>query len=702
MRLRPLPCLISLLCLPGLALADEAVELPQVMVTTATKTERALDASTVSVQVISETEIQELGAVTLRDVFLNIGGVHVDPGRETASIRGVGGTGTLWLLDGRRIAGEVGGSYELDRISAASIERIEIVKGPMSVLYGADSLGGVINIITKRPREKLEGTLDFSGGANTHGDAGKYTLAGDLRGGHGATEFSLNLSAIRNEPYTERETAQLRVSGNGKQIPPSQSPVPAVQKNLKDSYPQDVSYRDQAEIYTLGGRLTQRIGERVKIGLEAALLKETRDGYAIGQNHPTNYTTPQGRVQAFNVPVHQTDDNERVDLAATLDFKASDQLDFAWRSYRSHYKKINEITAVHWRDMGYSSETASASTSQNATVTLLSHELTATWRPAAAHTVLAGAEYRDEDREATTFNTLGTAETRHARYQSLYSQHEWAVRPDFDFVWGLRHDDISNAEAHTSFKAGAIYTFTPRARLRANFAQGFRAADLRELFINRYTPSGRLLGSEVVDATLGKTATELKPETSNNVEIGLGGKDKNWRYDIALFHNEIKDRIEQMAEAPRGVAYRSFRNVSEARIQGTEASAGLRLMPGLWLNASATVLEAENQQTGQRLEFTPRQLFTVSADYSPNTEYKFKLIVQHTGDQYYTLAREGKTQGAMADAYTFVNLKASWLPKAVPDTEFYAGVDNLFDQSVDPILGSAIGPYLYIGARHFF
>ena len=59
----------------------------------------------------------------------------------------MGGTGTLFLIDGERLAGEVKNPYDLDRIPASMIERIEVVKGPMSTLYGADAVGGVINII---------------------------------------------------------------------------------------------------------------------------------------------------------------------------------------------------------------------------------------------------------------------------------------------------------------------------------------------------------------------------------------------------------------------------------------------------------------------------------------------------------------------------------------------------------------------------
>ncbi|HBQ44813.1 MAG TPA: TonB-dependent receptor, partial [Thiomicrospira sp.] len=82
-------------------------------------------------------------------------------------------------------AGEVKNPYDMDRISASMIERIEVVKGPMSALYGADAVGGVINIVTKQPEDGFRADVAVLGGANADGDGANKQLSANVRGGVG-------------------------------------------------------------------------------------------------------------------------------------------------------------------------------------------------------------------------------------------------------------------------------------------------------------------------------------------------------------------------------------------------------------------------------------------------------------------------------------------------------------------------------------
>ncbi|HID02606.1 MAG TPA: TonB-dependent receptor, partial [Desulfobacterales bacterium] len=174
-------------CLPVAALAVLPIQVIAgentfdmgTMTVTATKSEKNIDGVTASVDVVTNKEIETIGAANLKDVFEKTPGLSLQYGtfpaassasKSSVSIRGLGGTGTLFLIDGRRMAGEVKNPYDLDRIPAGMIERIEIIKGPMSVLYGADATGGVINIITKQPEKGFAGSVNVRGGTNKDGD----------------------------------------------------------------------------------------------------------------------------------------------------------------------------------------------------------------------------------------------------------------------------------------------------------------------------------------------------------------------------------------------------------------------------------------------------------------------------------------------------------------------------------------------------
>ena len=643
------------------------------------------------------------------------------------SIRGAGGKGTLLLINGQRVSGDTSFIYELDRIAASSIERIEVVKGPMSVLYGSDALGGVINIITKQPTKGMEGSLDASVGANTQGEGARYQVNGDMRGTSGAFGYSAWASVIKTEEYSEQEIAKTRVPRGAQrgQVPPSNSDLrlmpdgrntcvagtPRCQgvttpigQRISDQYVLDTTYREPADLVNLGATLEYSLTEDFKLGADLAYMHETRDGRFIGDTHPSNYLKPNGRerLPVFAIPVEQSFQNERFDIALRAGWELSDSLRLNWRSYSSHYKKDETITTSEWTALGYGSQDASSSLSGTGEVETYEHELTATWAPVKEHTVLLGGSHRDETRTAPFFNTQGITESKGYNVAAFFLQDEWRVTDALGFIAGVRYDDISTADGKTSGNVGLTYAFDPAARLRASYAQGFRAAGLQETFINRLTPQGRLLGSDVVDLTLGKLAFDLKPETSDNFEIGLGGRGEGWNYDIAVFHNTIADRIERVVEAPRGRAYRTYRNISEARIQGLEAKAGYKIQPEIGLNVSMTLMDAKNQQTGERLEFTPEQLFNVSLDWRATSELKLKATAQYVGNQFYNDIRSGKPIPSTADAYALFNLHATYVPSGWHDMEFYAGIDNLFNNQVDTILGSNVGVYPYIGARKFF
>lgn len=200
--------LLSILT-PAAALAQtgpdgsDAKDLDKVVVT-ATKHAQAMRTAPATVSVIDRNDISQQPSADLLEVVQEVPGITLAPrqvgGRKTFSIRGLEGKHTLTLIDGRRISASddvVGHSdYQYGWMPLSAIEQVEIIRGPLSALYGSEALGGVVNMISRWPKEKWEGQFNLAGEhGEDGGDGGKAAayLAGPL-GNHSA----LRVNATRH------------------------------------------------------------------------------------------------------------------------------------------------------------------------------------------------------------------------------------------------------------------------------------------------------------------------------------------------------------------------------------------------------------------------------------------------------------------------------------------------------------------------
>jgi len=149
---------------------------------------------TASVSVLDQASIGQLNKTNLADLLESVPGVLIERqggpgGLAVASLRGGETNYTLVMLDGVAMndpGNSRGGAFDLGSITVESIERIEIVRGPQSAIYGADALGGVINIITLRPAKGHRQTLSISAGSDDYQQAGA-----SASGTSGAVDYAL-------------------------------------------------------------------------------------------------------------------------------------------------------------------------------------------------------------------------------------------------------------------------------------------------------------------------------------------------------------------------------------------------------------------------------------------------------------------------------------------------------------------------------
>jgi vitamin B12 transporter len=199
--------------LPGMALAQPAPDSQENLVVTATRVPEKLENIPAGVTVIDRKTIEERGYTTLVDALSAVPGVRVaqsgGPGSQASVfIRGTNSNHVLVLIDGVPVndPADPGGAFNFGVDTLADVERIEIVRGPMSSVYGSEALAGVINIITKHGRGAPHGHLTLGAGSPRQGIA-----QGDVSGGFGLWDYSANVQGLSERGFDQTPQREIPV-----------------------------------------------------------------------------------------------------------------------------------------------------------------------------------------------------------------------------------------------------------------------------------------------------------------------------------------------------------------------------------------------------------------------------------------------------------------------------------------------------------
>lgn len=188
----------SLLIIPGLlacavAQANDALSLADTVVTASRQVESRSESSAAST-VFTRADIDRLQPNSVTDLLRRVPGLSITTNGGLGSLsgislRGTNVTQTLVLIDGQRIASASAGQASLEFISVDQIERIEVIRGPRSAIYGSDAIGGVVQIFTRQGRDGLDARVKLGVGSNQ-----TFTRDLALSGGNGQTRFALGTS----------------------------------------------------------------------------------------------------------------------------------------------------------------------------------------------------------------------------------------------------------------------------------------------------------------------------------------------------------------------------------------------------------------------------------------------------------------------------------------------------------------------------
>ncbi|TVP89050.1 MAG: TonB-dependent receptor [Pseudomonadaceae bacterium] len=186
--------LVPALLATSIAQANEPVDQLPDTVITASRVEQPVTSTPAAMTVFTRDDIERLQASNVTDLLRRVPGISITsnggPGSLTSlSLRGTGATQSLVLVDGQRIDSASAGQPSLEFLSVDQIERIEVLRGPRSAVYGSDAIGGVVQIFTRQGQAGLQPRASFGVGRNQ-----TYTRHLGLSGGNQQTRFDLGAS----------------------------------------------------------------------------------------------------------------------------------------------------------------------------------------------------------------------------------------------------------------------------------------------------------------------------------------------------------------------------------------------------------------------------------------------------------------------------------------------------------------------------
>jgi outer membrane receptor for ferrienterochelin and colicins len=661
-------------------LEETVLELGWVVVTTATRTPRYVKDLPVRTEVITETAIKDRGAANLYDALEGSPGVRVEQRCSACNfsvlrLQGLEGDYVQVLIDGQPVYSGLAGVYGLQQLPAANIERVEIVKGAGSALYGSSAIAGAVNVVTRQP--SATPALEFSSSFGSH-KTNRYALASSQALG-------------------------------------DQDVVFTAQKNTGEEIDEDgdgLTDRVETDNVALGIGVDWHglLGDD-RLSLKGRTLNESRRGgelatfdnpFARGAEHieTTRYEVSAGYSKKFGFggELGITAGCAAHDRSATND------------TFLSDYQSTHGDAAPSADEMEpYLADESLYVVDANCACPL-----------GTRHRLLVGAQYRRSDLSergryvivdendpdvGATYTSVGE---KHADDMGIYAQGEFLWTENVELVAGSRFDGHRSGASFGGSGEGAPEgtvkleydetAFSPRAALRF----GVGALTLRGCVGTGFrVPYGF---AEELHLCSGSPRVykpgDLKPEKSCSSNLSADYAGGRYVLGLNLFRTTVRDKVGARGadEAARNLGFTyQWENIGDALTRGIETGARAKLMESLVLDLNLTCTDARfrerradwvqehNGRFAEASKFVsrvPTWAGEIEVEFSP-ARWRIVTQVDYTGAMYIDYNEEDDVASPGSriihtDPYWLVNARIS---REITGTgvSLFAGVRNAFD-----------------------
>ncbi len=524
--------------LPAFAQTPSQVEQ---LVITAARAPQSLGTVLATINVITRDEIDAAGTATLAELLQRKAGVEIrsngGPGQPAGVfIRGANSQHTLVLVDGLRLGSSTSGAAAFENIPLDLIERIEIVKGPLSSLYGSDAIGGVIQIFTRNlDRSRLQANVGF-------GSDSAYAVSAGFTAVENKTSVTLNAGyrQVRAQSATNADAGSFTFN-------PDRDP-----------------YKNSNASFNISHTLWQ--GETIS--------------FKAWQSR--------GTAHFDNGP---TDDSRSKQTLSGLGVSTENQITHDWVSRINIGQTTDDIRTT-------SSFPGTFKTDQKQAVWINEFKTPRT-------TSSAGIEWREESVASTT-----NYDQKKRKTASLFAGYLERIGPSGEqqFDFSLRRDEETQFGRRNTGSIAYGVQLAPALLVYARGGRAFRAPSFNDL----YYP--------------GFSNPNLKPERSDQAEIGARWNSAAVRASLVRFDNRIEDLIAY------DFVTSTTLNIRNARIKGWELS-GDSVLVGLGIKASLTSQHPIDADTGQQLRSRAKLFGSIALDHT-NGKWRISSDVTGSGRRY--------------------------------------------------------------------
>jgi vitamin B12 transporter len=622
---------------------------PTEVVVTADREPEPISRTGSSISVVKGETLATSNPGSLVDALRSVPGLDVSesggPGSTTnIRLRGANTGQTLVMIDGIRVNDPTAASGDFDfaMFAPSAIERIEVLKGPQSALYGSDAMGGVVNIISK----KGSGPAQF----NVRTEGGSYGTAvtnGSMIGSSGPWSYAFTGGGQHSNGF----------SRFGYRIPPLEAKFGPLESDGFDR---------------IGGsaRVGYDAGEGVR--LETGMLSSfTRSAY--DQSTGTFPDTPSSATRLL----------EQVWGRASVDTFGG-ILTHSLNVFETHIDRSFDDVTYKTNKLPQNTTSIISSFIGDST----GAEYQANLKLGALGSLIAGS--RTQHETANTYSTnllpipgpqtalLGKAQDTN----SVFTLWQLPVGERLNFTLGGRVDDVVDVARFDTWRATAAYTIAETGtKFHSSAGTGAKAPTLFQLF----------------DPANGTAS--LKPERSFGYDAGIDQSLLGGRVVASLtgFSNDFSNLINFVSSTPTGnpctgIQSGCFVNVARAETSGLEAGTTIVILPSLVkFNAAYTYLHAIDLATGLVLARRPKNLARFTLTITPTDKWLIEPRVLTVSKRF---SSAGQT--SEVDAYTRVDLYTEY--KIDKNWKVFARGENILNEHYQEVFNfGTTGPAAYVG-----